>query len=159
MSDELLDDFITRGLSDIDATKDQLLSAVQAGADQADIRRLERAVWQLFDRASALRALLKANNDLRARLAQLESVLAEAREAELTFTHEQISERDQVIADEAWNAALEAAISEAKRMRFGWLNRAQALHKAGQSSTVPSISEDTAAQIIDVMLALRRGAS
>lgn len=79
MSDELLDDFITRGLSDIDATKDQLLSAVQAGADQADIRRLERAVWQLFDRASALRALLKANNDLRARLAQLESVLAEAK--------------------------------------------------------------------------------
>lgn len=83
----------------------------------------------------------------------------EREEAELTFTHEQISERDTVIADEAWNAALEAAIREAKRMRLGWLNRAQALHKAGQSSTVASVSEDAAAQIIDVMLALRRGAS
>lgn len=36
----------------------------------------------------------------------------EREEAELTFTHEQINERDRVIADEAWNAAIEAAIKE-----------------------------------------------
>jgi hypothetical protein len=40
---------------DIEATRAQLLFAVDNGADQADIDRLNRAVWKLFDRAYALR--------------------------------------------------------------------------------------------------------
>lgn len=81
MSEELQDDVVIRGLTDIEATKAELLSAVEAGANQADIRRLERAVWQLFDRSSAARALLASNNTLRARLSRLSALLDEAEAA------------------------------------------------------------------------------
>lgn len=40
---------------EVECTPEELCEAVDAGADQADIDRLNRAVWTLFDRASALR--------------------------------------------------------------------------------------------------------
>jgi hypothetical protein len=54
---------------DIEATRDQLLFAVDNGANQADIDRLNRAVWKLFDRAYALRLTFR-RLDARAALLQ-----------------------------------------------------------------------------------------
>jgi len=53
---------------------------------------------------SSIKMLVEVTAVLSARMADM----IEREERELTFTHEQINERDQVIADEAWNAAIEA---------------------------------------------------
>lgn len=53
---------------DIEATRDQLSSAIYAGANQADIERLDRAVWKLFDRAHALRLTFRRIDALNALL-------------------------------------------------------------------------------------------
>jgi hypothetical protein len=54
---------------DIEATRDQLLFAVDNGADPPDTGRLNRAVWTLFDRAYALRLAFR-RLDARAALSQ-----------------------------------------------------------------------------------------
>lgn len=66
---------------DVEATRDQLLSAVDAGANQADIQRLNRAVWKLFDRAHALRLTFRRIDALTVTLAAREALLRRAGEA------------------------------------------------------------------------------
>ena len=75
MTDLLSEDELAglKALGDVAATKDQLLSAIEAGAYQADITRFERAIWQLFDRARAVRLLLAENNNLRAHIDALKA--------------------------------------------------------------------------------------
>ena len=75
MTDLLSEDELAglKALGDVAATKDQLLSAIEAGAYQADITRFERAIWQLFDRARAVRVLLAENNNLRAHIDALKA--------------------------------------------------------------------------------------
>jgi hypothetical protein len=61
----------TEVFGDIEATRDQLLFAVDNGANQADINRLNRAVWKLFDRASALRLTFRRIDHLAAEVLAL----------------------------------------------------------------------------------------
>ena len=60
-------------VDDVECTREQLCMAVDAGADQADIDRLNRAVWKLFDRASALRLVFRRIDLLAARVIELEA--------------------------------------------------------------------------------------
>ena len=85
MTDLLSEDELAglKALGDVAATKDQLLSAIEAGAYQADITRFERAIWQLFDRARAVRLLLAENNNLRAHIDALKAEAATARTSAL----------------------------------------------------------------------------
>ena len=62
-------------VDDVECTREQLCMAVDAGADQADIARLHRAVWKLFDRASALRLVFRRIDLLAARVIELEAAL------------------------------------------------------------------------------------
>ena len=62
---------------DVECTREQLCMAVDAGADQADINRLNRAVWTLFERASALRLVFRRINPIVARVIELDDVIAE----------------------------------------------------------------------------------
>ena len=58
---------------DVECTRHELCMAVDAGADQADIDRLNRAVWTLFERASALRLVFRRIDPLAARVIELEA--------------------------------------------------------------------------------------
>mgnify|MGYP001445137365 CR=1 FL=1 len=49
----------------IGATKSEIIDAIHAGADQADIARLEGAVFRLFDRVSGLERMIKEAQRLR----------------------------------------------------------------------------------------------
>ena len=51
-------------LADFGATKAEIVDAVHAGANRADVARLEGAVWRLFDRVSGLGYFISARNDL-----------------------------------------------------------------------------------------------
>jgi len=67
---------------DVECTREQLCMAVDAGADQADIDRLNRAVWSLFDRASALRLAFRRIDSFAARVIELEAEVERLRKRE-----------------------------------------------------------------------------
>ena len=82
--------------------------------------------------------------------------MIEREERELTFTHEQINERDQVIADEAWNAAIEACWDIA--IGNGPVPPTWSLEVA-QSPVATKAVQDMSVQVANAIRALRRGAS
>jgi hypothetical protein len=87
---------------EIAATKDQLIAAIQAGANQADIRNFERAIWQLFDRAHATKVLLEANNSLRTTLSRQAELLGRAAKALKPFADGLQFYRDDSIDNETF---------------------------------------------------------
>lgn len=58
--------------ADIGCTREELCAAVDAGADQADADRLNRAVWTLFERAMSTRLMHRRIDPLAARVIELE---------------------------------------------------------------------------------------
>jgi hypothetical protein len=88
---------------DIEATREQVLAAIDAGADQADILRLNRVVWRLFDRATALRLTFRRLDHASATVAARDALLGRARQALTPFarTGELFGERDPDSFDQA----------------------------------------------------------
>ena len=60
-------------MTDFGATKAEIIEAIHAGANRADVARLEGAVWRLFDRVNAMPQRLSP--DLIAQLTALASRL------------------------------------------------------------------------------------
>ena len=54
----------TSELLDFGCTKRELIDAIYAGANHADVARLEGAVWRLFDRVSGFRYFMDAKAEL-----------------------------------------------------------------------------------------------
>lgn len=82
---------------DVECTREQLCAAVDAGADQADIVRLNRAVWTLFERASALRLVFRRIDPLAARVIELEAEVTRLA-AEWDAAEAEVGARDRRIA-------------------------------------------------------------
>lgn len=57
--------------SELGATKHELLSAIEAGANRDDIDRMSRAIWRLFDRADGLRRVMEHRDQLAAAHAEV----------------------------------------------------------------------------------------
>lgn len=66
--------------ADIGCTREELCAAVDAGADQADADRLNRAVWTLFERAMSTRLMHRRIDPLAARMIELEGEVERLRE-------------------------------------------------------------------------------
>ena len=67
-------------MTDFGATKAEIIEAIHAGANRADLARLEGAVWRLFDRVNAMPQRLSP--DLIAQLTALASRLTQMGEYE-----------------------------------------------------------------------------
>lgn len=73
-------------LTDFGATKAEIVDAIHAGANQADIARLEGAVWRLFDRVSGLKYFISARNDLLEQNQKLLVTLRQIATCEIEFS-------------------------------------------------------------------------
>jgi hypothetical protein len=75
----------TSELLDFGCTKRELIDAIHAGANRADVARLEGAVWRLFHCANGLRYFMDARGEverLRAEVERLRLVEKQERDIE-----------------------------------------------------------------------------
>ena len=78
-------------MSDFGATKAEIIEAIHAGANRANVARLEGAVWRLFDRVNAMPPRLSP--ELIAQLNKLATYLTEQGEYEAVDLIDTVVER------------------------------------------------------------------